>query len=71
MKKPSVHVPEAEPRLFASIADTAKRLSISPRYVHMLLRRPRDPLPSVKLGRRRLVPIAAAEQWAAAQQGHA
>ena len=51
--------------LFSSVEAFAARLDVSSRYVHDLMHRRVDPLPSVKLGRRRLIPVGPAEQWAA------
>jgi hypothetical protein len=53
--------------IFQDVDVVAERLQVSPRYVHTLMQRRRDPLPSVKLGRRRLIPVLACERWAAAQ----
>jgi hypothetical protein len=53
--------------IFQDVDAIAERLQVSPRYVHTLMQRRRDPLPSVKLGRRRLIPVLACERWAVAQ----
>jgi hypothetical protein len=57
--------PPTSPPLFSDVEAFAARLGLSSRYVHDLMRRGVDPLPSVKLGRRRLIPVGPAEQWAA------
>ena len=60
---PGVGPPTVSP-LFIDVEGFAARLGLSSRYVHDLMRRHVDPLPSVKLGRRRLIPVGPAEQWA-------
>jgi excisionase family DNA binding protein len=50
--------------IYHEVDIVAERLQVSTRYVHTLMKRKHDPLPSIKLGRRRLVPVAALEQWA-------
>ena len=55
------------PPIFQSIETFAARLEVTPRFVHALARRPEDPLPTVKLGGRRLVPVREGEAWASSQ----
>lgn len=50
--------------IYHDVDVVAERLQVSTRYVHTLMKRNYDPLPSIKLGRRRLVPVAALERWA-------
>lgn len=69
-KKRKHAVPETSDNVSAIYQDVeifARRLGVSDRYTYVLMTRRRDPLPSVKLGRRRLIPVLAAERWAAAQ----
>jgi hypothetical protein len=55
------------PPIFQSIETFAARLEVTPRFVHTLARRPEDPLPTIKLGGRRLVPVLEGEAWASSQ----
>jgi len=48
-----------------SIPQAAAALSVSPRQVYILAER--DGLPTIKIGGRRLVPVAAFRAWFAAQ----
>ena len=54
-------------RLTLSIAETAQALGISRPSVYTLLRQ--GELPTIKLGRRTLIPVDALRQWIADQAG--
>jgi excisionase family DNA binding protein len=57
----SQHVPAASDRLLVTIADAASVLSVSRRQVYRLIGEGR--LLSVRVGRRRLIPFAALEEF--------
>lgn len=50
--------------ILQSMAAFADRLGISLRHAHNLARLHENPLPTVRLGRRRLVPVSAGIAWA-------
>lgn len=53
--------------VFWDFPEGAEHLRLSERYLHVLARRRYDPLPTTKLGRRRLLPVMAVLAWAARQ----
>src|SRR5687767_12483443 len=59
--------PEVTGKLFYSVREACVALGIGRSFLYELLAR--NELPSVVLGRRRLIPVAALEQWAAQQAG--
>lgn len=64
-------VPEIKPAaagaVFWDFPEGAEHLRLSERYLHVLARRRHDPLPTTKLGRRRLLPVASVLAWAERQ----
>jgi excisionase family DNA binding protein len=61
---PNAPTAPVEPLAY-SIPQAAAALSVSPRQVYILAER--DGLPTIKIGGRRLVPVAAFRAWFAAQ----
>lgn len=69
--EPSINQETALPtgKLFYSVPEACAVLGIGRSFLYELLAR--DELPSVVLGRRRLIHVAALERWAAEQAGSA
>lgn len=59
---PETKAASAQP-VFWDFPEGAEHLRLSARYLHILARRRHDPLPTTKLGRRRLLPVKAVLAW--------
>jgi excisionase family DNA binding protein len=60
-------VPVADEKITLSIDEAAQSLGLGRRQVFELLRRPGDPIPSFRFGRRVLIPRRELIEWAASQ----